>query len=94
MNKKSIDGHAYKALMALETLASEIDELHTIFDAEARIANVKGDEELRNFITQQMRVLNNIENRLSFGKDYLKNLIGLSWDLYGGDITTRTDGDD
>lgn len=94
MNKKSIDEQAIKAYMNLESVDSHLDEIFDIFDTELRIANAKGDKELSDFISQQMRILSSVENRLRFGKDYLKNLIGLSWDLYGGDITTRTDGDD
>ena len=94
MNKKSIDEQAIKAYMSLEAVDNHLDEIFYIFDTELRIATAKGDKELVDFISEQMRILSSVENRLRFGKDYLKNLIGLSWDLYGGDITTRTDGDD
>lgn len=94
MNKKSIDEQAIKAYMNLESVHNHLDEIFIIFDTEKRIAIAKDDIELADFISEQMRTLSNVENGLRFGKDYLKNLVGLSWDLYGGDITTRTDGDD
>ena len=93
MNNKSIDENALKAIMALETVDSHLDEIFNIMDTELRIANTKGDTELANFISEQMKMLSTIENRIKFGKEYLKNLMGLSWGLYGGDITLRNNDD-
>lgn len=91
MDKELIDNHTIKALMNLESVLSSLDEIFISMETEYKLAKTKGDEQLAEFIYDSMKQLNNVENRMKFGEEYLKNLLGLSWELYKGDITTRTE---
>jgi hypothetical protein len=91
---KSIDNNAIKGVMYLEQAISAIDNLYTLYYEELRVASAKGDEEESDFIKKHMTILSNIQNRLEGSKDYLNDLVGLSWEVYKSNIQTKKKDDE
>ena len=86
---KSIDSNAIKGVMYLEQTIGVLDNLYTLYYEELKIAETKGDTEQSEFIKHQMKQLSNIQNRLENSKDYLNNLVGLSWEAYKSSIELK-----
>ena len=84
-----IDGKAIMAKMYTESVLSELDKIQDVLIEQTKLANVKGDNQLSDFLQQQVKRITIYENKLDDLKTYLDNLVGLSSGLYGGDISMK-----
>jgi hypothetical protein len=91
---KSIDGNAIKGVMYLEQAIGSVDNLQNLYHEELKIAETKGDSEMVDFIKSHMNKLSNIQNKLDVYKDYLNNLVGLSWEAYKQGIEIKKKNDE
>jgi hypothetical protein len=90
MDNSLIDGKAIMAKMYTESVLNELDKIQDVLIEQTKLANVKGDNQLSDFLQQQVKRITIYENKLDDLKTYLDNLVGLSSGLYGGDIGMKT----
>lgn len=89
--KKSIDSNAITAKMYLEQAQVALENILDIYYEELKVAEIKGDLQEVNFIKENIKKLQNYNNRVEMIGDYVHNLVGLSWEVYKGKIYKKGD---
>jgi len=89
--KKSIDANAITAKMYLEQAQVALENILDIYYEELKVAEIKGDLDEVNFIKENIKKLQNYNNRVEMIGDYVHNLVGLSWEVYKGKIYKKGD---
>ena len=84
--KKSIDSNAITAKMYLEQAEVAMDNILDLMYDELRVAEAKGDNEEVSFIKEHISKIQNNKIRIDSIGDYMSNLVGLSWEVYKGEI--------
>lgn len=84
--KKSIDSNAITAKMYLEQAEVAMDNILDLMYEELRVAEAKGDNEEVSFIKEHISKIQNSKIRIDSIGDYMSNLVGLSWEVYKGEI--------
>jgi hypothetical protein len=84
--KKSIDSNAITAKMYLEQAEVAMDNILDLMYEELRVAEAKGDNEEVSFIKEHISKIQSSKIRIDNIGDYISNLVGLSWEVYKGEI--------
>lgn len=84
--KKSIDSNAITAKMYLEQAEVAMDNIVDLMYEELRVAEAKGDNDEVSFIKEHLSKIQNSKIRIDSIGDYMSNLVGLSWEIYKGEI--------
>lgn len=89
--KKSIDSNAITAKMYLEQAQVALENILDLYYEELKVAEIKGDLQEVDFIKENIKKLQNYNNRVEMIGDYVHNLVGLSWEVYKGKIYKKGD---
>lgn len=89
--KKSIDSNAITAKMYLEQAQVALENILDLYYEELKVAEIKGDLQEVDFIKENIKKLQNYNNRVEMIGNYVHNLVGLSWEVYKGKIYKKDD---